>query len=69
MKRTSRQWQRRISSRDGLRSGLPLVFDTTCLSHFARADRLDVLGDLVAGVESYISDGVWAEIREERGIS
>jgi hypothetical protein len=28
---------------------LPLVFDTTCLSRFARADRLDVLGDLLIG--------------------
>jgi predicted nucleic acid-binding protein len=41
-----------------------LVFDTTCLSHFARADRLDVLGDLILGVESYIPHVVREEIRE-----
>lgn len=45
-------------------SGLRLVFDTTCLSHFARADRLDVLGDLLAGVESYVPHVVREEIRE-----
>lgn len=28
-----------------------LIFDTTVLSHFARADRLDVLADLV-GIEA-----------------
>ena len=27
----------------------PLVLDATCLSHFARADRLDVLRDLLVG--------------------
>jgi hypothetical protein len=27
----------------------PLVLDTTCLNHFARADRLDVLRDLLVG--------------------
>jgi predicted nucleic acid-binding protein len=41
-----------------------LVFDTTCLSHFARADRLDVLGDLLAGVESFVPHVVRAEIRD-----
>jgi predicted nucleic acid-binding protein len=42
---------------------LRLVFDTTCLSHFARADRLDVLGDLLAGTESLLPHVVREEIR------
>jgi hypothetical protein len=41
-----------------------LVFDTTCLSHFARADRLDVLGDLLTGVESLVPHVVREEIRD-----
>jgi predicted nucleic acid-binding protein len=40
-----------------------LVFDATCLSHFARADRLDVLGDLLVGTESYVPQVVREEIR------
>lgn len=40
-----------------------LVFDTTCLSYFARADRLDVLGDLLAGVETSVPHVVREEIR------
>lgn len=40
-----------------------LVFDTTCLSHFARADRLDVLGDILTGTESLMPDVVREEIR------
>ncbi|MBN1172843.1 MAG: hypothetical protein JXA67_11765 [Micromonosporaceae bacterium] len=40
-----------------------LVFDTTCLSHFARADRLDVLADLLAGGQSLVPDVVREEIR------
>jgi predicted nucleic acid-binding protein len=43
---------------------LRLVFDTTCLSHFARADRLDVLGDLLAGTESFVPHVVREEIRD-----
>ncbi|XVV09652.1 hypothetical protein ACQP2X_33015 [Actinoplanes sp. CA-131856] len=31
-----------------------MVFDTTCLSHFARADRLDVLGDLLTDVKTLV---------------
>lgn len=42
---------------------LRLVFDTTCLSHFARADRLDVLGDLLAGAASYVPHVVREELR------
>ncbi|WP_117209725.1 hypothetical protein [Allorhizocola rhizosphaerae] len=41
-----------------------LVFDTTCLSHFARADRLDVLGDLLAGTECLVPHVVREELRE-----
>lgn len=41
-----------------------LVFDTTGLSHFTRADRLDVLGDLVAGTESLVTQVVREEIRD-----
>ncbi|GAA4672539.1 DUF3368 domain-containing protein [Phytohabitans rumicis] len=41
-----------------------LVFDTTCLSHFARADRLDVLGDLLADAESFVPHVVREEIRD-----
>lgn len=43
---------------------LRLVFDTTCLSHFARADRLDVLGNLLAGTESFVPHVVREEIRD-----
>ncbi|MFI5844121.1 hypothetical protein ACIA8K_30940 [Catenuloplanes sp. NPDC051500] len=47
------------------RSGISaLVFDTTCLSYFARADRLDVLGDLRAGLSSFVPDPVRLEIRD-----
>lgn len=45
-----------------------LVFDTTCLNHFARADRLDVLGDLLAGMETLIPHVVREEIRAGIGI-
>jgi predicted nucleic acid-binding protein len=41
-----------------------LIFDTTCLSHFARSDRLDVLGDLLLTDESFIPQVVREEIRE-----
>ncbi|WP_436520667.1 hypothetical protein [Actinoplanes sp. HUAS TT8] len=40
-----------------------LVFDATCLSYFARADRLDVLGDLLAGVRTSVPHVVREEIR------
>jgi predicted nucleic acid-binding protein len=43
---------------------LQIVFDTTCLSHFARADRLDVLGDLLREVESVVPQVVREELRE-----
>lgn len=42
----------------------PLVFDTTSLSSFARADRLDVLGDLLAGAETHVPHVVREEIRD-----
>jgi hypothetical protein len=41
-----------------------LVFDTTALSYFARADRLDVLGDLLAGMETSVPHVVREEIRD-----
>jgi hypothetical protein len=41
-----------------------LVFDATCLSYFARADRLDVLGDLLAGLETSVPHVVREEIRD-----
>lgn len=40
-----------------------LVFDTTCLSHFAIADRIDVLGHYVSGVPCYSTTVVLDEIR------
>ncbi len=40
-----------------------LVFDTTCLSHFAIADRVDVLGDLVNGLPCHSTSVVFEEIR------
>lgn len=47
----------------GTAGPLRAVFDTTCLSHFARADRLDVLGDLLRDVESFVPHVVREEIR------
>lgn len=41
-----------------------LVFDATGLSYFARADRLDVLGDLLAGRETSLPHVVREEIRD-----
>ncbi|WP_127507561.1 hypothetical protein [Actinoplanes solisilvae] len=41
-----------------------LVFDATSLSYFARADRLDVLGDLLAGMETIVPHVVREEIRD-----
>ena len=40
----------------------PLVLDATCLSHFARADRLDVLRDLLVGKECWTTEIVLAEL-------
>lgn len=45
----------------------PLVLDATCLSHFARADRLDVLGDLLVGRRCWTTETVLAELT--RGIT
>lgn len=42
----------------------PLVFDATCLSHFARSDRLDVLADLLIGTDSFLPHVVREEIRD-----
>jgi predicted nucleic acid-binding protein len=44
-----------------------LVFDTTCLSHFAKADRLDVLSDLMLGRTCLTTSVVMDEIR--RGVA
>jgi predicted nucleic acid-binding protein len=40
----------------------PLVLDATCLSHFARADRLDVLRDLLVGRRCWTTEIVLAEL-------
>jgi predicted nucleic acid-binding protein len=40
-----------------------LVFDTTCLRHFAIADRIDVLGDLVKGIPCRTTSVVVDELR------
>lgn len=44
-----------------------LVLDTMCLSHFARADRLDVLRDLLLGRRCWTTETVLAELN--RGIA
>jgi predicted nucleic acid-binding protein len=41
---------------------VPLFFDTTCLSHFARADRLDVLKDLLLGSSCWTTAAVRDEL-------
>jgi predicted nucleic acid-binding protein len=46
---------------------VPLVLDATCLSHFARADRLDVLRDLLVGRQCWTTETVLAEL--DRGIT
>lgn len=43
-----------------------IIFDTTCLSHFAIIDRIDVLGDFVNGLQCHSTSVVLEEIR--RGI-
>jgi predicted nucleic acid-binding protein len=40
----------------------PLVLDATCLSHFGRADRLDVLRDLLVGKQCWTTEIVLAEL-------
>jgi len=45
----------------------PVVLDATCLSHFARADRLDVLQDLLVGRRCWTTETVLAELN--RGIA
>ncbi|MGW4423421.1 hypothetical protein [Streptosporangium sp. NPDC004631] len=40
-----------------------LVFDAMCLSHFARAERLDVLRDLLVGVACLTTHVVREEMR------
>jgi predicted nucleic acid-binding protein len=40
----------------------PLFFDTMCLSHFARADRLDVLRDLLVERECWTTTVVRSEL-------
>jgi hypothetical protein len=44
-----------------------LVLDATCLSHFARADRLDVLRDLLVGRSCWTTETVLAELN--RGLA
>lgn len=44
--------------------GEVLVLDCTCLSHFARADRLDVLRGLLAADESWTTQIVLQELRD-----
>jgi predicted nucleic acid-binding protein len=44
-----------------------LVLDATCLSHFARADRLDVLQDLLFVKQCWTTETVLAELN--RGIA
>lgn len=44
-----------------------LVLDATCLSHFARADRLDVLRDLLVGRQCWTTETVLAEL--SRGVA
>lgn len=41
----------------------PVVLDTTCLSHFSRADRIDVLGDLLISRTVMTTDVVRDEIQ------
>jgi len=43
---------------------VPLVLDATCLSHFARADRLDVLRDLLVSRQCWTTETVLAELNE-----
>ena len=43
-----------------------LVFDTSCITHFARAGRLDILEQIVAGRDCFVPNEVAVEI--ERGI-
>ena len=45
----------------------PLVLDATCLSHFARADRLDVLRDLLVGRRCWTTEIVLAELSRGLG--
>ena len=45
----------------------PLVLDATCLSHFARADRLDVLRDLLVGRTCWTTEIVLAELSRGLG--
>jgi hypothetical protein len=40
-----------------------LVLDATCLSHFARADRLDVLRDLLVDKPCWTTETVLAELK------
>ena len=42
------------------------MLDATCLSHFARADRLDVLRDLLVGKQCWTTEIVLAELN--RGV-
>jgi predicted nucleic acid-binding protein len=46
---------------------VPVVLDATCLSHFARADRLDVLRDLLVGRRCWTTETVLAELN--RGVA
>lgn len=41
----------------------PLAFDTPCIGHHARADRLDVLQTLLVGTECWVTGVVLDELR------
>ncbi|MEV6156173.1 hypothetical protein AB0L53_38105 [Nonomuraea sp. NPDC052129] len=47
----------------------PLVFDATCLSHFCRAERFDVLRDLLLGSTCLTTHVAREEIRQGMGNS
>ncbi len=42
----------------------PIVFDTTCVSHFARAGRLDVLKSVTDGWDRIIPNEVATEVQQ-----
>lgn len=48
-------------------AGQPYCFDTMCLAHFARAERLDVLSELLVGHECWTTTVVLAELRQGAG--
>lgn len=53
--------------REGCRRRPRLVLDATCLSHFARAERLDVLRDLLVDKECWTTRVVLEEL--DKGVA